>query len=599
MSDAFHSLFAGDESQLGGTHHGGEGIAYIGRRGLVVGLLLAVQLVVVGDEPVVLPGHKAVEEVPGVLRQLTHLGGLLFREVFLVLREFLAQPVHQEGGAHPGHTGEGGGDNGHDITAGQLAAVANHHVGHDGQHYRAHVVEPELAKVVAKGAFGALGGFVRGDPCQQVVMREPHAVAGADKGVGIHPCLFGQQGELDERTIDNHLEATHKGGVVVVAFAKGGQLGNLAQDEEYDGAGHHDEGRQQIPCRADVALRADAQSIAYKYHHHDRQAEDAPAQVVEYLPAPDGVDLVLDLLAFLVAHFVLQPADNLPVATRPAVVAFSVVDIIGGVVVEKLEVVDEAAADVAALDEVVTQDKVLGEGPFQHFLEHTEVVDALAAERALVEDVLVELEAGGGVDIQAAEAGEELREAALVGHLHIHVDAGLHDAVAGVDATSVIAEFGTVQRVGHGADEFLGRIEHQLGVGVEGDDELYVGHGPLAPMADGLAAETFLALGLGGLSQHEVVEVQDGSTLAFVAQPGLLALAPCAAAVDEVEDGGTVFLVQLFDFGEAGLDHLVVPRGVGLLVGGGVADEGVVEVLRTAFKTLESTVPAIRVGPCA
>ena len=194
--------------------------------------------------------------------------------------------------------------------------------------------------------------------------------------------------------------------------------------------------------------RSDA-AESYQQHNHQCQAQHRPAQVVEYLPPSDGVHLVLHLLAALVVNLVAQPADNLPVATRPAVMAFGVVDIVGGVVVEQLEVVDQSAADVASLDQVVAQNQVLGECAFQHLLEYLQVVDTLSAERTLVENVLIQLERCRRVDIQTAESGEQLCVAALVRHLNVHIHSRLHDAVSGVHAAAVVAQAGAVQRVGH------------------------------------------------------------------------------------------------------------------------------------------------------
>ena len=101
-----HSLLAADEAKLGGTDHGGERIADVGGRGLVVGLLLAVELVVVGYQPVVLFGDEAVEEVPRVLCQPAHLLGLFLGEVLLVLRELEAETVHHEWRTAPHHNAE-------------------------------------------------------------------------------------------------------------------------------------------------------------------------------------------------------------------------------------------------------------------------------------------------------------------------------------------------------------------------------------------------------------------------------------------------------------------------------------------------------------
>ncbi len=267
-------------------------------------------------------------------------------------------------------------------------------------------------------------------------------------------------------------------------------------------------------------------------------------------------------------------------------VTFGVVDVVGGVVVEQLEVVDKSATYVAALDKVVAEDEVLGESAFQHLLEHMQVVDALAAERAFVEDILIKLEAGGGIYVESAQSGEELCVAAFVGNLHIHVNTRLHDAVAGIHTTAVVAELGTVERMRHGAYQFLCRVEHQLGVGVESDDELNGRHGTFEPLADGLATEAFLRFGGGGVAQHKVVEMQYGAAFALVAEPCVLAIAPSAFAIHEIEDGCAVFLVEFTHFLQSSRGHLVVPRRVGLFVGSGVADKGVEKVLRTALQTL-------------
>ena len=96
MTHAAQRLPPLDEAQLGGRDDGGERIADVGGRGLVVGQRLAPQLVVVGDKPVGLLSQQGVKVVPRVLRHLPHLGGLAFGEGALLLRELLAQAVHDQ-----------------------------------------------------------------------------------------------------------------------------------------------------------------------------------------------------------------------------------------------------------------------------------------------------------------------------------------------------------------------------------------------------------------------------------------------------------------------------------------------------------------------
>ena len=112
------------------------------------------------------------------------------------------------------------------------------------------------------------------------------------------------------------------------------------------------------------------------------------------------------------------------------------------------------------------------------------------------------------------------------------------------------------------------------------------GHRAFQPLADSLATEPLGLLGITGLSQHQVVKVQDGSTLALVAQPAVLSIAPGAAAIDEVEDMGTVFLVQFLYLLQSGFYHFVVPRHVLGRSCCGIAYQGVVQVLRAALQPL-------------
>ena len=518
VADTLHRVFVADEPQRVGTDDGREGESDVGGRGLVVCQRFAPHLVVVGDQPVGLLGEEGVEEVPGVLGQLADLRGLLFGEGLAFLGEFLPEAVHDEGRCHPHGTGDGGEDGGNDVARGDVVGgVAKHLAGDKDKDNGGDVVEPEFLHVVAQGAFGAFGGLVAGNPGQEVVLADPHAPAGTHGGVGVHPGLLGQQCELHHRAVDDDAEATHEGHVVFVASPEARQLGHLSHDEEDDGTGHHDGCHEQEPRRAGARAVRDGEGVARKDHEHHAQAEHRPAQVVEYFPAADGVHLVLHALATLVAHMGREPGDDLPVAARPAMVALGVVDVVGGVVVEDLHVVDEAAAYVAALQQVVAEDEVLGEGPFEHLLEHAQVVDALAAEGALVEYVLIELEAGGGVDVQSAESGHQLGVAALVGDLDVDVDAGLHDAVAAVHALAVFRQLCHVERMRHRPDELLCRVEHQLRIGVEGNDEAYRSGAFRSPLADGLRAEALLLLLPGGLAEEQVVEVEDGATLAFVA----------------------------------------------------------------------------------
>ena len=102
----------------------------------------------------------------------------------------------------------------------------------------------------------------------------------------------------------------------------------------------------------------------------------------------------------------------------------------GGVVVDDLDVGDEAGADVSALDEIVREQGVAGEAAVEHLVQDADVVDALAGEDAFAEEVLIDVRDGAGVDVEAGLAGVERSEAGARGGAYADADAGLEDAVS-------------------------------------------------------------------------------------------------------------------------------------------------------------------------
>ena len=76
----------------------------------------------------------------------------------------------------------------------------------------------------------------------------------------------------------------------------------------------------------------------------------------------------------------------------------------GREVVEQLDVGDQAAAGVVALDQVVAEDVVLGESVARRRLEGVDVVDAFAGEAAEAEEVHVGVGGGGRVRVDAPRA---------------------------------------------------------------------------------------------------------------------------------------------------------------------------------------------------
>ena len=105
-----------------------------------------------------------------------------------------------------------------------------------------------------------------------------------------------------------------------------------------------------------------------------------------------------------------------------------------GVVVDDLDVGDERRARVEPLEEVVRQERVLGHAPLERGHERVHVVEPLAGEDPLAEEVLVGVGDRGRVGVDAGVPGVEPREERARGARHGHAHARLQDPVALGDA---------------------------------------------------------------------------------------------------------------------------------------------------------------------
>ena len=222
-----------------------------------------------------------------------------------------------------------------------------------------------------------------------------------------------------------------------------------------------------------------------------------------------------------------------------------------------------------ALEEVVGQEGVLRDPAFEGGHEGIHVVEALAREGPLPEQVLVGVRDRGGVGIDARVPGVHAGEQRPCGARHRHADPGLQDPVALGDTAQARIEGGTVQGVGDDADELPGRVQGKLGVAVQGDavadagQHLWVAH---------VEAEARVLS-----PPQQAVELFELPAFALPTDPRALAGVPLAHPMEEVEPVGATLAeagVQVEDAGAGGVQYLVVCRQLGRGGVGEVAEDG-------------------------
>ena len=106
----------------------------------------------------------------------------------------------------------------------------------------------------------------------------------------------------------------------------------------------------------------------------------------------------------------------------------------------------------------MTEYPVFRESSCERSLERIDVVDPLADERTLAEQVLVNIGDGARIRVDAGLASEQPRIALAVRARKAHCNARLQDAIALGHHLPLMVEVRTIQRVRHRAHKLTRRI---------------------------------------------------------------------------------------------------------------------------------------------
>ena len=176
-----------------------------------------------------------------------------------------------------------------------------------------------------------------------------------------------------------------------------------------------------------------------------------------------------------VAGLIEDPRQQLPVTSRPALLAGRRHEVVRRELVEQLDIGDQAGASEHPLEQVVAQECVLRDAILHCRVERVEIVDPLAGEAALLEEVLVDVGDGGGVGIDPSRAGEDpLEQRPSVLGRQRGRDAWLQHTIPSGHAARRGIEPRLVQRVGDRADQSPDGTPRHQRVGVERDDVSHI-----------------------------------------------------------------------------------------------------------------------------
>ena len=393
--------------------------------------------------------------------------------------------------------------------------------GQDGRERARRHLEVKRARAAGHQPGGAGGSRGGGLPLEEAPARHGEAHERQDDRVEGLVRVVREEGESDDGLRERDLEL-----LAELADEREGRLLRTRPFEDEPGDGDEreseDGAREQDPRRRGTRQDGEARDD----EREQRGRQEAPPQVVEDLPLGDEREAV-SLEARARRDERQEPPQDLPVPAHPAVLPARVREDVAGVVVDDLDVRDERRPRVKAFEEVVRQERVLGNTAVERRLERVDVVEALPREDSLAEQVLVRVRDRGRVRVDARVPGEHAREARGGRARRRDRDARLEDAVARDDAAGHGVEAGAVQRMLEDADERAGGVAGKPGVAVERQD--VADGGQEREVAD-LKAEARV-----GRAAQEAVQLLELPALALPAHPQALGRVPAPHAVEEVE----------------------------------------------------------------
>src|SRR5690606_38019876 len=128
-----------------------------------------------------------------------------------------------------------------------------------------------------------------------------------------------------------------------------------------------------------------------------RGGDESAAQIVQHLPPTESRKRFLSE----------DPGQQLPVATRPAMLASCRNVVARGKIVDDLDIGGKPGAGKRALEEIVAEESILRNPSGECRLEGIDVIDALAGIGTFAEQVLIDVGDGRSIRIDAAGRGKD------------------------------------------------------------------------------------------------------------------------------------------------------------------------------------------------
>ena len=352
-------------------------------------------------------------------------------------------------------------------------------------------------------------------PLQQMLAGDEQAIEGPPDRIDHHPGQMRHEHDLQGHHRRTEGDIPRQGGKMPAR----GRVEVLRDDrvDHVEGRRHEQrQDQQSLPLRG---LGEGQERPARDRGHHPEDRRDRAAQIVDHLPARQGRNL---------GARIEDEVEQLPVTPCPAMLAGGVDRVACGIILDQFDVGDERRARQRAFQQVVAENRVFLDTVLQRRFEGINVIEALAGEGAVLEDVLIEIRNREDIRVETPIGREDpLEERRLVACREGRRYARLKDGVAASHLSPGGIEMRLVERVHQLADEPDHRVARGAGIGVQRHDVDDVLRQRRVQRHEGRVA----------VAAQQEVELVQFAALALPAHPALLRGIVETMAVQKMETG--------------------------------------------------------------
>ncbi len=234
-----------------------------------------------------------------------------------------------------------------------------------------------------------------------------------------------------------------------------------------------------------------------------------------------------------------KPGQQLPIAADPALQAAGVDQVARRVFLVQNNVRDQRRASNDPLEQVMAEQGVLADLPFQAALKSRDIIDPFADINSLVKQILVHIRHRKGVQVEPGVPGKDLRKKGAVGAGGFDGYPWLDHGITGDDRVPVCGKFSLVKRVRQCGNQPVRAALGQGSIGIQRDHIFDIRQDAHIPDLGRVGCSTLI--------EQQAIKIREFAALALPAHPDSLRWIPLALTVEQIKRLLRILFIELFN----------------------------------------------------